>query len=197
MENLEIGSRFMTRKYTHRAKSVLDSRKLQWLSNSLINCISICLLSILHYSLRIMFTVIQLFYYYLLAEVSWGYIVFFMYYIQNIQQSYIGLPMSMKPLSIINVHIYATDQILVILQLSDRLLSRKWQRFARFYQLFIDFKTTYDSVRREIIAQVSLIDTERVFVYAKLVRFTRARTGNLTLSTTIWCIFKFTTDFFF
>ena len=37
----------MTSKYMHRAKSVLDSRKLQWLSNSLINYIAICLPSIL------------------------------------------------------------------------------------------------------------------------------------------------------
>lgn len=68
--------------------------------------------------------------------------------------------MSIKPLSIINVHFSATDQILVILQLSDRLLSRKWQCFARVYQLFINFKRNYDSVRREIIAHVSLIDGE-------------------------------------
>jgi len=73
--------------------------------------------------------------------------------------------MSIKPLSIINVHFSATDQILVILQLSDRLLSRKWQCFGRFYQLFIDFKRNYDSVRSEIIAHVSLIDSGCQFIH--------------------------------
>ena len=147
----------MTRTYTHRAKSVLDSRKLQWISNSLRNYIAICLPFILNYPLCNMFTIIHLFYYYLLAEISWGYVLF-IYYIQNHQHSYAHK--STKPLSIINVHLYATDQILATV---SRLLSRKWRCFWRFYQLFIDFKRTYDSIRREIIAHASLIDAE--FVY--------------------------------
>jgi len=45
-----------------------------------------------------------------------------------------------------------TDHILCIRQI----LERKWEKSEAAHQLFIDFKKAYDSVRREVLYNISI-----------------------------------------
>jgi len=58
--------------------------------------------------------------------------------------------MQRKLLGIINVDYDATGQLLIIRIFCNRqILEKKWEYSVAVYQLFIDFKKAYDSVRRE------------------------------------------------
>jgi hypothetical protein len=47
-----------------------------------------------------------------------------------------------------------TDQLLIKFSAFVRLLEKKWECIETIHQLFIDFKTAYDSVRREVLYNI-------------------------------------------
>jgi hypothetical protein len=56
----------------------------------------------------------------------------------------------MKSLGITSVGFNVTDQIFCI----HHILEEKWENNETVYQLFIDFKKDYDSVRREVLYNI-------------------------------------------
>jgi hypothetical protein len=58
----------------------------------------------------------------------------------------------MKLLGIISVGFVVTDQIFCICQI----LEKKWKYSETVHQLFIDFKNTCDSVRREVLYSIPM-----------------------------------------
>jgi hypothetical protein len=62
--------------------------------------------------------------------------------------------MQMKLLGITNVDSGVTDQRLITFSISGRYWRKKWEYNGTVHQLFIDFKKTYDSVRREILYNI-------------------------------------------
>jgi hypothetical protein len=47
-----------------------------------------------------------------------------------------------------------TSQLLTILFCIRQILEQKWENDETVYQLFIDFKKAYDSVRREVLYNI-------------------------------------------
>jgi hypothetical protein len=47
-----------------------------------------------------------------------------------------------------------TDQLLIRFSCIHHILEEKWENNATVYQLFIDFKKDYDSVRREVLYNI-------------------------------------------
>jgi hypothetical protein len=62
----------------------------------------------------------------------------------------------MKLLGIISVGFDATDQLLIRFSAFLRYCRKKWEYHETVHQLFIDFKETYDSVRREVLYSILL-----------------------------------------
>jgi hypothetical protein len=62
--------------------------------------------------------------------------------------------MQIKLLGIINVDSDTTGQLLIIYYAFVKYLRKKWKNNDAVYQLFIDFKKTYDSVRREALCNI-------------------------------------------
>jgi hypothetical protein len=56
-----------------------------------------------------------------------------------------------KLLWIISINLDATGQLLIIYSAFTQHLGKKWEYNAVVHQFFIDFKKTYDSVRREVL----------------------------------------------
>jgi len=77
--------------------------------------------------------------------------------------------MQRKLLGIINVDFDATGQLLIIYCAFVRYLKKKREYREAVHQLFIDFKRTYDSIRREILYNI-LIEFD---IPLKLVRLVR------------------------
>jgi hypothetical protein len=63
----------------------------------------------------------------------------------------------MKLLGIISVGFNVTNQLLIRLSAFIRYWRKKWEYNETVHQLFIYFKKTYDSVRREVLYNI-LID---------------------------------------
>jgi hypothetical protein len=59
----------------------------------------------------------------------------------------------MKLLGIISVGFQITDQLLISF-LIHQILEKKWEYNETVHQLLIDYKKTYDSVRREVLYNV-------------------------------------------
>ena len=55
---------------------------------------------------------------------------------------------------IINVYFNRTGQLLTIYCAFVKYLTKKWEYNEAVHQLFIDFKETYDSVRREVLYNI-------------------------------------------
>jgi hypothetical protein len=62
--------------------------------------------------------------------------------------------MQRKLLGIINVDFDTKDQILIIYSAFVKYLRKKWEYNETVHQLFMDFKTAYDSVRREVLSNI-------------------------------------------
>jgi len=62
--------------------------------------------------------------------------------------------MQRKLLGIIKVDFNATGQLLIIYSAFVKYLKKKWEYNRAVYQLFIDFKKAYDSVRREALYNI-------------------------------------------
>ena len=62
--------------------------------------------------------------------------------------------MQRKLLGIINVDSDATGRLLIIYSAFGKYLRKKWEYNEAVHQLFIDFKKTYDSVRREVLYNI-------------------------------------------
>jgi hypothetical protein len=60
----------------------------------------------------------------------------------------------MKLLGITNVDFDVIDQRPIEFYVSGRFWRKKWEHNGRVYQLFIDFKKAYDSVRREVLYNI-------------------------------------------
>jgi hypothetical protein len=58
--------------------------------------------------------------------------------------------MQRKLLGIISVDFDATGELLIIYSAFVKYLRKKWEYNEAVQQLFVDFKKTYDSVRREV-----------------------------------------------
>jgi len=59
--------------------------------------------------------------------------------------------MQRKLLGIINVDFDATGQLLIIYSAFIKYSRKKWEYNEAVHQLFIDFKETYNSFRREVL----------------------------------------------
>ena len=57
-------------------------------------------------------------------------------------------------MGIIYVDFDATGQLLIIYSAFVKYLRKKWVYNKAVYQLFIDFKNAYDSVRREVLYNI-------------------------------------------
>jgi sorting nexin-29 len=68
----------------------------------------------------------------------------------------------MKLLGMISVVSVVTDRIFYIRQI----LEKKWEYNGTVYQLFIDFKKAYDSIKREVLYNILL----EFYIPKKLVR---------------------------
>src|SRR5215469_7821503 len=62
--------------------------------------------------------------------------------------------MRRKLLGIINVGSDATGRLLIIYSAFIKYLKKKWEYNEAVHQLFIDFKKSYDSVRREVLYNI-------------------------------------------
>jgi hypothetical protein len=60
----------------------------------------------------------------------------------------------MKLLRIVSVGFNVTDQLLIRLSAFARYWRKKWEYNKTVHQLFVDFKKTYDSVRREVLYNI-------------------------------------------
>jgi hypothetical protein len=62
--------------------------------------------------------------------------------------------MRRKLLGIINMDSDAIGQLLIIYSVFVKILEKKWEYNEAVHQLFIDFKKTYDLVRREALYNI-------------------------------------------
>jgi hypothetical protein len=62
--------------------------------------------------------------------------------------------MKRKLLGIISVGFDVTGQLLIIYSAFVKILKKKWEYNEMVHQLFVDFKKTYDSVRREVLYHI-------------------------------------------
>ena len=62
--------------------------------------------------------------------------------------------MQRKFLGIINVDIDATGELLITYSAFVKYFRKKLEYYEAVYQLFIDFRKTYDSVRREVLFNI-------------------------------------------
>jgi hypothetical protein len=62
--------------------------------------------------------------------------------------------MRRKLLGIINVHSDVTGRLLIIYSAFVKYFGKKWENNEAVHQIFIEFKKTYDSVRREVLYKI-------------------------------------------